>query len=95
MKGWSSPPATTHTQSGTLADFRAHYAPTWGRFLERTRATPGNHEYYTPGARGYFDYFGWRAGPKRRGYYSLKVGDWRIYALDSEVCGTRHRLRAW
>jgi alkaline phosphatase len=73
-------------ESGTLAEFRVHYAPTWGRFLERTRATPGNHEYYTPGARGYFDYFGWRAGPERLGYYSLKVGDWRIYALDSEVC---------
>lgn len=74
--------------SGTLAEFEAYYEPTWGRFLNRTRATPGNHEYYTPGARGYYDYFGWRAGPDRRGYYSFKVGSWRIYALDSEACET-------
>jgi hypothetical protein len=75
-------------ERGTLAEFRAYYKPTWGRFKHRTRATPGNHEYYTRGAKGYFDYFGWRAGPNRRGYYSLKVGDWRVYALNSEVCET-------
>jgi len=75
-------------ESGSPAEFRAYYKPTWGRFKKRTRATPGNHEYYTPGARGYFDYFGWRAGPARRGYYSFKVGEWRVYALDSEACET-------
>lgn len=73
---------------GALAEFRAHYAPTWGRFKSRTRPTPGNHDYYSPGAQGYFDYFGWRAGPRGRGYYSLKLGNWRIYALDSEACDT-------
>jgi alkaline phosphatase len=71
---------------GTLAEFKAYYEPTWGRFLARTRPTPGNHDYNTPGAKGYFDYFRWRAGPDRRGFYALKVGDWRIYALDSEAC---------
>lgn len=75
-------------ESGTLAEFRAHYAPTWDRFLGRTRPTPGNHEYYTAGATGYFDYFGPRAGPGDRGYYSLTAGSWRIYALDSEACET-------
>jgi hypothetical protein len=74
--------------SGTLTEFEAKYHPTWGRFLDRTRPTPGNHEYYTPAAAGYFDYLGWRAGPDRRGYYSLKRGDWRIYMLDSEACVT-------
>jgi 3',5'-cyclic AMP phosphodiesterase CpdA len=73
-------------ESGTPAQFQAYYDPTWGRFLDRTRSTPGNHDYYTPGAAGYYDYFGWRAGPNRRGYYSLKVGSWRIYALNSETC---------
>jgi alkaline phosphatase len=73
-------------ESGTPAEFRDYYAPTWGRFLHRTRPTPGNHDYGTQGAAGYFDYFGWRAGPNRRGYYSFKVADWRIYALDSEAC---------
>jgi hypothetical protein len=72
--------------SGSLAEFQAHYDPTWGRFKQRTRPTPGNHEYWTPGAQGYFDYFGRRAGPDRRGYYSLKRRGWRIYMLDSEDC---------
>ena len=76
-------------ENGTLTQFRTLYDPTWGRFTNRTRPTPGNHEYYTPGARGYFDYFGWRAGKGTRGYYSLKVGNWRIYALNSEVCETK------
>jgi hypothetical protein len=72
--------------NGTAAEFRDLYAPTWGAFRSRTRPTLGNHDYGTPGAAGYFGYFGWRAGPAGRGYYSIKVGAWRIYALDSEVC---------
>ena len=31
---------------GLAAEFRDCYAPTWGRFKERTYPTPGNHEYY-------------------------------------------------
>ncbi len=74
--------------SGTLAQFRTNYQPTWGRFKNRTRPTLGNHEYHTSGAQGYFDYFGWRAGPGTRGYYSLKLGKWRVYLLNSEICKT-------
>jgi hypothetical protein len=29
-----------------------------GRFKGRTKPVPGNHEYFTEGARGYFEYFG-------------------------------------
>lgn len=76
-------------ESGTPEEFDAYYDPTWGRFRGRTRATPGNHDYYTAGASGYFDYFGWRAGPGHRGYYSFKLGNWRVYALDSEACKTK------
>ncbi len=75
-------------QSGTREEFQAYYDPTWGRLLHRTRPTPGNHDVLTPGASGYFDYFGRRAGPDRRGYYGVKVGSWRAYALDSEACKT-------
>ena len=38
---------------------------TWGRLPFRLRPAPGNHEYNTPGATGYYDYFGTRAGPQR------------------------------
>jgi len=47
------------------------------------RPTPGNHDYATLGAVGYFRYFGSRAGPKRRGYYGFDAGTRCIYALDS------------
>ena len=41
------------------------YDPWWGRHKARTRPVPGNHEYLTPGAAGYFAYFGAGAGPAR------------------------------
>lgn len=74
-------------QRGTRARFRACYGPSWGRFRARTRPVPGNHDRATPGAAGYFAYFGQRAGPPGRGYYAFDVGPgWRVYALDSTRC---------
>ena len=37
----------------------------------------------TSGAAGYFGYFGARAGPAGSGWYAYDLGDWRIYALNS------------
>jgi acid phosphatase type 7 len=71
-------------ERGTLSEFRRGFRPTWGRFRGRIRPSPGNHEYLTPKARGYFDYFGRRAGPRRRGYYSFDRGRWHIVSLNSE-----------
>jgi len=71
-------------QSGTYRQFRDCYAPTWGRFRDRTRPTPGNHDWVTPGARGYFRYFGDLAGPAGRGYYAFDAGAWRVYALTGD-----------
>jgi 3',5'-cyclic AMP phosphodiesterase CpdA len=71
--------------SGALADFNAYYDPTWGRVKAKTYPTPGNHEYQTSGAAGYFDYFGDRAGPSGRGYYSFNVGSWHLISLNSEI----------
>ncbi|HEY6059774.1 MAG TPA: hypothetical protein VIV10_04255, partial [Gemmatimonadales bacterium] len=56
--------------SGTAAQFSQCYDPTWGRHKARTRPAPGNHDYNTSGASGYFGYFGELAGPSGRGYYS-------------------------
>ena len=71
--------------SGALADYQSSYDKTWGKFKDVTYPTPGNHEYATPNASGYFDYFGSRAGEKGKGYYSFSVGDWRFFALNSEI----------
>ncbi len=71
--------------NGSATDFANCYDPTWGLFKDRTRPSPGNHEYTTPGASGYFGYFGAAAGPSGLGYYAYDLGDWRIYSLNSEV----------
>jgi hypothetical protein len=44
---------------------------------------PGNHEYQTAGAAGYFGYFGSAAGDPTQGYYSYNLGDWHIVVLNS------------
>jgi hypothetical protein len=71
--------------SGSAADFDLCYDPTWGRHRNRTRPTPGNHEYWTPGALPYFRYFGDAAGTAGEGWYSYTYGGWRIIALNSNV----------
>lgn len=72
---------------GVAAEFQHCYQPTWGRFRDRTYPAPGNHEYATAGAGGYFDYFGARAGPQRRGYYSFELGAWHLVSLNSDLHG--------
>jgi hypothetical protein len=70
---------------GTAHQYRTCYDPTWGRHKGRTRPTPGNHEYETPGASAYFDYFGDSAGPRGVGYYSYNVGPWHVVSMNSNV----------
>jgi len=70
---------------GSAADFTRCYAPSWGRHKARTRPTPGDHDYVTPGASGYFDYFGAAAGDRGKGYYSYELGEWHIVALNSVI----------
>jgi hypothetical protein len=65
---------------GTYTQFVDCYNPTWGRSKARTNPSPGNHDYNTAGATGYFQYFNNVAS-----YYAYNLGSWRIYALDSEI----------
>lgn len=67
---------------GSPLDYLLCYEPTWGRHRERTRPAAGNHEYLTPGAAGYFAYFGLRAAPPL-GYYSYDIGNWHVVVLNS------------
>lgn len=71
--------------SGTTAQFAECYEPTWGRHKMRTRPSPGNHDYETPGASAYFAYFGATAGPAGLGYYSYDLGAWHIISLNSSI----------
>lgn len=76
--------------SGTLDEFRRCFDPSFGRFRSRSWAVPGNHDYVTPGANGFFTYFGDRAGPRRTGYYSLRLGAWQVLMLNSMAPMTRN-----
>lgn len=70
--------------SGTASEFRDCYAPTWGRFKDRTRPAVGNHEYLTSGAWPYWDYFGAAAGPRGKGWYSYDIGSsWHVVVLNA------------
>lgn len=69
--------------SGTPQEFSDCYDPSWGAHRPRTRPSPGNHDYTTPGGLGYYNYFGDAAGDPTRGYYSFEVGDWHVIALNS------------
>ena len=71
--------------SGTLDEFRRCFDPSFGRFRSRIWAAPGNHDYMTPGAAGYFAYFGDRAGPDRSGHYALRIAGWQVLMLNSNV----------
>lgn len=73
-------------ERGSAADFRDCYDPAWGHAKARTIPVAGNHEHGTPGAAGYFGYFGPAAGTPERPWRAIDLGAWRLYALDSE-CG--------
>ncbi|HXM37552.1 MAG TPA: Ig-like domain-containing protein [Gemmatimonadales bacterium] len=72
-------------ENGSAAEYANCYAPSWGRHKARTRPVPGNHEYQTFAAAGYFGYFGAAAGDPATGYYSYELGPWHIVALNSNV----------
>lgn len=72
-------------EDGSSANFKNCYAPSWGRFLNRTRPTPGNHDYNTKDAGPYYAYFGARAGEAGLGYYAFTLGAWRIIMLNSNL----------
>lgn len=87
-------------ESGSTAKFTNCYQPTWGAFKARTRPVPGNHDYKTAGAAGYYQYFGAAAGAAGKGWYAYNLGTWRIYALNSNCaaiggCGAGSAQEAW
>jgi hypothetical protein len=93
-------------EAGSLSDFQSYYEAAFGEFKSITYPVPGNHEYFTPGAAGYFDYFNGvgadsgRAGHRGRGYYSFNLGAWHIIALNSNCieirgCNARSAQATW
>lgn len=71
--------------AGTPEDFANCYEPSWGRHKARTWPAVGNHEYNVEGAVPHFEYWGDRAGPAGKGYYSYDLGAWHIVVLNSNI----------
>lgn len=81
-------PGDLQYPSGGLSDFQKWFGTSWGQPALRSvlRPAPGNHEYQTSGAAGYFDYFasiGVPTGTRGQGWYSFDVGTWHFIALNS------------
>ncbi|QEC49880.1 DNRLRE domain-containing protein [Baekduia soli] len=81
-------PGDLQYDSGTLSAFKSWFGTSWGVPALRgvLRPAPGNHEYQTSGAAGYFDYFasiGINVGARGQGWYSFDVGSWHFIALNS------------
>src|SRR5512132_961192 len=86
--------------NGTAAEYASCYAPSWGRAKARTHPSPGNHDYNTANAAGYFGYFGAAAGSPATGYYSFDWGSWHIISLNSNCseiggCQTGSAQERW
>jgi len=84
----------------TSTEYASCYDPTWGRHKARTTPVPGNHEYQTAGAAGYFNYFGAAAGDPTQGYYDYRLGAWHVIVLNSNCsaiggCGAGSPQEQW
>ncbi len=79
--------------NGSLQLYETSFDKSWGAFKSKLYPVPGNHEYLTPDAAGYYDYFGDRAGERGKGYYSFSLGTWRIIALNSEIDVSNNSLQ--
>lgn len=87
-------------ENGALAKYQASYDLSWGRLNGIIRPIPGNHEYLTAGAAGYYSYFGAAAGDPAEGYYSYDLGGWHLIALNSNCaavggCGAGSPQGQW
>jgi hypothetical protein len=85
---------------GSPDDFASCFDPTWGPMRPRLRPAPGNHEYETKNASGYFGYFGAVAGRIGEGWYSYDLGSWHLITLNSNCdgiggCGRGSPQLAW
>lgn len=75
--------------NGSEAEFQNCFGASWGdsskRIMRKIRPAIGNHENNTGFGAPYYRYFGDRAGPVGKGYYSYKLGEWHIVVLNSEM----------
>ncbi|MEO8252362.1 MAG: metallophosphoesterase, partial [Chloroflexota bacterium] len=86
--------------NGSASDYHRCFDPAWGSLAARFRPAPGNHEYQTKGATGYFAEFGPTVGTPGQSWYSYGLGSWHVVVLNSNCqavggCGTGSAQLAW
>jgi calcineurin-like phosphoesterase family protein len=69
-------------EDGEYSAYLEDYDTSWGAFKDTTFPSPGNHDYHTAGAAGYFRYFGDRAPAE---YYTYVLGGWRFLSMNNYV----------
>ncbi|MDQ3081050.1 MAG: hypothetical protein M3R07_02410, partial [Gemmatimonadota bacterium] len=73
----------------TDRQLRRCFTPSWGDpkkgIMKLIRPAIGNHDWQAARGAPYYRYFGARAGPAFKGYYSYDVGDWHVVVLNSEL----------
>lgn len=98
---WFVPLGDIQYETGTYADFNQVYDKAFGDVRSVTKPVPGNHEYVTDQARGYFRYFRQRAGTPNIPWRTfIPAPGWRVLLLDSNCehvggCGPRSDQGNW
>jgi len=68
---------------------RRCFTPSWGdpakQIMRVVRPSIGNHDYQVDRGAPYYRYFGAKAGPPFKGYYSYDIGEWHVIVLNSEL----------
>lgn len=71
--------------TGSPAQYARCYDQHWGEFKDRTFPTPGNHDYGSPFANGYFSYWRDHQYAAYKEYYSFKLSNWLLLSINSEL----------
>ena len=87
-------------ENGAYDKYMASFDASWGRFKGLIKPAPGNHEYSSANAAGYYQYFGAAAANPATGWYSYDVGAWHLIALNSNCssvggCGAGSAQEQW
>ncbi|HEX2231963.1 MAG TPA: metallophosphoesterase [Thermoleophilaceae bacterium] len=70
--------------TGTAAEFRRNYEPSYGRLKRITEPTSGNHDWPNRHT-GYLPYWRRAKGRPQRYWYSFRLGGWQVLSLNSEA----------
>jgi hypothetical protein len=86
--------------TGSLGEFKGGLDRSWGKFGDKLHPAAGNHDWLTPAAKGYFEYFKQTPGADGQHPYSFDLKGWHIISLDTDCywtvgCGPKSLQYRW